>query len=57
MGFYRLMEIDENNNSRMWMRVNNLINDEELEECETIDIDMEKILNTIKKCEEIYNKD
>ena len=51
------MEIDENNNSRMWMRVNNLINDEELEEGETIDIDMEKILNTIKKCEEIYNKD
>ena len=51
------MEIDENNNSRMWMRVNNLINDEELEECETIDIDMEKILNTIKKCEEIHNKD
>ena len=51
------MEIDENNNSRMWMRVNNLINDEELEESETIDIDMEKTLNTIKKCEEIHNKD
>lgn len=57
MGFYRLMEINENNNSRMWMRVNNLINDEETEECEIIDISMEKILKTIKKCEEIYNKD
>ena len=51
------MEINENNNSRMWMKVNNLINDEESEECEIIDISMEKILKTIKKCEEIYNKD
>ena len=57
MGFYRLMEINENNNSRMWMKVNNLINDEESEECEIIDISMEKVLKTIKKCEEIYNKD